>query len=398
MAKMRSFISFFLLCCVVLGISACAKTPAAPGIDPTASLANTPSAAPLLSAAPMTTPIQGRQTETPPVPPLNSVEGMATAQAQAMYSFITDLQSKGVTVSKQGTYHKLEDHTITVVDPYTRTLDNIEGFFLSNFILRADLSWNKPDVRMIDKDNSGCGFAFHLNTDGDYDMKIRIDGSAALHRIENDTQYTYKAYTLRNEPYRSQFVSQGSEKIILVVNQNLVTLLADDHIIFQVEDEQFTSEIYGKGLIAYLTENSQVGGEMVCTWTNAELWEISPNTGANAQSEQATTAPTPVLEAEDYYNQGVSFYKKGNYSHAIDAFTKAIDLAPSVYVSYFSRGILQYVRGDYPAALKDFNRAIELAPDLAVAYYRRAQVYEKAGDQEKADADYKKADDLGYKP
>lgn len=401
MFKKRFLVTSRFLWIIALLVTACGPRPSAPADRTTTSQATSPASITAASAEPASVPSAPLQpTLSAELTPLEieSLEGQATAQAQSMLTLIPLLQAKGVNVSKQGAYYKLDDHTITVKDPYSRDLDNIEGFYLSNFVMRATLSWDKPQASMVDLDNSGCGFSFHLNTDGGYELKIRIDGSAALHRIEYVTQYTYKAYSLRDEPYRSQFISQGGENIILVVNQNLVTFLADDRIIFQVEDEQFTSEIYGKGLIAYLIENSKLGGEITCNWTAVELWEINPVSAVDVLTQEATLVPTPPLEAEDYYNQGVTLYRKGDYSQAIVAFTKAINLSPTVYVSYFSRGILHYVRGDYPAALKDFNKTIELMPDLAVAYYRRGQVYEKIGDEEKSNADFEKAEELGYIP
>ena len=399
MSKYRLFISSMLLWAIAFGMTACGQTPAVVSSPPLVSdQAVSPPSTPSVPTDQKSAIIQSTPMEmiTPNEP--DGIEGMATTQAQVMLTLIPDLQSKGVNVSKQGAYYRLDDHTSQVNAAYNRTLDNIEGFYISNFILQANLSWDKPDVRMVDLDSSGCGFAFHLNTDGDYELKIRIDGTATLQRVEYDTPYTYKAYMVRDEPYRSQFVSQGSEKITLVVNQNLTTFLADNRIIFQVEDKQFTSATYGKGLIAFLIENAQLGGEMNCTWTDVELWEISSSPTGDALPAEATRIPTQVLEAEDYYNQGAAFYKKGDYSQAIAAFTKAIELAPTVYVSYYSRGIMHFVRGDYPAALKDFNKTIELAPDLAVAYYRRGQIYQKSGDEEKAKMDFANATELGYTP
>jgi tetratricopeptide (TPR) repeat protein len=398
MFRYRLLISSILLWIIAFGMTACGQAPATSSLPATSNQAAAPPSAQNIPTSQKSTPVQSAQMELiTPVSP-DGIEGTATTQAQVMYTLIPDLQSKGVNVSKQGAFYKLDDHASQVKNAYSRTLDNIEGFFLSNFILHANLSWDKPEVRMVDLDSSGCGFAFHLNTDGDYELKIRMDGTATLQRLENDTPYTYKAYTLRNEPYRSQFIPQGSEKITLVVNQNLVTFLADDRIIFQIEDEQFSSETYGKGLLAFLIENAQLGGEMNCTWTDVGLWEISSALAGDALPPEATKIPTPVLEAEDYYNQGAAFYKRGDYSQAIVAFTKAIELAPTVYVSYYSRGILYFVRGDYPAALKDFNKTIELAPDLAVAYYRRGQLFQKTGDEEKAKSDFAKATELGYTP
>lgn len=398
MYKNRLLLSSSFLWAIVFAITACGQTPAASPMPPISDQAASPLDNASIPPEQQITPAQPIQVDMiTPVSPVG-IEGMATVQAQDMSALIPDLQAKGVNVSKQGAYYKIEDHTAQVKEAYNRTLDNIEGFYLSDFILQANLSWAKPDVRMADLDSSGCGFAFHLNTDGDFELKIRIDGTATLQRLENDTPYTYKAYTLRNEPYRSQFTSQGSEKVILVVNKDLMTFLADNRIIFQVEDKQFSSQMYGKGMLAFLIENAQVGGEMNCTWTEVGLWEISSTVAGDTPPEEATQIPTPVLEAEDYYNQGAAFYKKGDYSQAIVAFTKAIEISPTVYVSYYSRGVMHFVRGDYPAALKDFNKTIELAPDLAVAYYRRAQIYQKNGDDEKAKTDFEKAAELGYTP
>ncbi len=360
----------------------------APEIPAIQASASSASATPA-SATPASTP-------TASISPTLTFEQRATAQVQAKLSLLQDLQAKGYFNSVQGTYHDVDSREYSVTGKYARDVELIEGYYLSDFILRADIAWAKPNVRAVDKDNSGCGFSFHVNTDGAYELKFKVDGSASVHRLENETQYSFKGFQLQQVPYRVQFSPEGKETVTLIVYDEKIIVLADDREILQASDDKLVSDKYGSGLLAYVMENSGLGGDFSCSWSNVELWEINGGAAGASTVPAATTLPTPSWNAENYYNLGVTLYQKGDYRTAIENFSKAIELAPDVYVSYYARAILYYERSNYPEALKDLDKTIQLSPELGVAYFRRAQVYEKLGETEKAQADFAKAQDLGY--
>ncbi|MFO7985633.1 MAG: tetratricopeptide repeat protein [Desulfatiglandaceae bacterium] len=71
----------------------------------------------------------------------------------------------------------------------------------------------------------------------------------------------------------------------------------------------------------------------------------------------------PVRYADDFYDQGVAWYKKAEYDRAIDSFTKALEMSPEGrdnYVIYYNRGLAYYRQRNYDRAIMDFNTALRL--------------------------------------
>jgi tetratricopeptide (TPR) repeat protein len=101
--------------------------------------------------------------------------------------------------------------------------------------------------------------------------------------------------------------------------------------------------------------------------------------------------------AEDYFNEGKSFYQKKEYEKAISAYNKAIKLNPKLVKAYNNRGIAILVTGLYEKAIADFTKAIELNPKYGKAYNNRAVAYWFQGQLDKAREDIKKAQSLGIK-
>jgi tetratricopeptide (TPR) repeat protein len=69
-----------------------------------------------------------------------------------------------------------------------------------------------------------------------------------------------------------------------------------------------------------------------------------------------------------YFILGLYYDHEGLYSHAVDAFTKAMELDP--YEPWYPewRGYEKFRDGKYAAAIKDYNMAIALHPGFAQAY------------------------------
>ena len=67
--------------------------------------------------------------------------------------------------------------------------------------------------------------------------------------------------------------------------------------------------------------------------------------------------------ADDFYNQGLAWYQKGEYDRAISDFTKVLEMAPEGmdnYVVYYNRGLAYYKLRDYDLAIKDFDTGLQL--------------------------------------
>lgn len=85
--------------------------------------------------------------------------------------------------------------------------------------------------------------------------------------------------------------------------------------------------------------------------------------------------------------------EKGNYSAAVDCFTKALETEENPEI-YYERGLAYFHLKAVDSALNDMNKAQELDPENPYRYSSRAYIKDKMGDLEGAMDDYKKAIEL----
>lgn len=84
-------------------------------------------------------------------------------------------------------------------------------------------------------------------------------------------------------------------------------------------------------------------------------------------------------EAKLEYNQGVDFYKAGQYDKSMSAFRRAIELDPNYVDAYYNLGlILEYLKQD-EAALSTFKQIMVRKPDDFDAVYKAAVISNRLG-------------------
>jgi len=103
-------------------------------------------------------------------------------------------------------------------------------------------------------------------------------------------------------------------------------------------------------------------------------------------------------DPEIYYYIGVAYKEAGRFDESIEAFTKAVELAPKTDQYYRLRGSVYRQRGDNASALRDYAKAIEFARTFADNYYLRGETYLALGDCESALGDYEKVLELNNDP
>ncbi len=80
-------------------------------------------------------------------------------------------------------------------------------------------------------------------------------------------------------------------------------------------------------------------------------------------------------KAKDFYKAAGEFMSTGNYTDAIDQYTRAIGIDPEYADAYVDRGYAYEKSGDLTAAVEDFNRAAVFMPDNTDVFYDAGRVY-----------------------
>jgi tetratricopeptide (TPR) repeat protein len=130
-----------------------------------------------------------------------------------------------------------------------------------------------------------------------------------------------------------------------------------------------------------------------------ELKEIDRPEGADtdpaSRPAQQSGESAVIKDANYWFDRGVLLSVYGNEKAAINAFQQATILAPTWSSPYFQLGVAFGENGQYTEALSAISKAIELDADRGAYYYGRARVYLLSGDPLQAEADFQKAAGLG---
>ena len=78
-----------------------------------------------------------------------------------------------------------------------------------------------------------------------------------------------------------------------------------------------------------------------------------------------------------WHSRGVSYHEAGQYKHAIEDATKAIELEPDNADYWDSRAMSYHAAGQYDSAIADANSALMLNHRLTSAYYIRGKAYRR---------------------
>ena len=89
-------------------------------------------------------------------------------------------------------------------------------------------------------------------------------------------------------------------------------------------------------------------------------------------------------DAKLEYNQGIDYYKNGEYDKAMASFRRAINYSPDYIDAYYNLGaILEYLN-QYDYALEMFKQIILRNPEDSEAVYKAGQMAIKIGDYRQA--------------
>ena len=109
---------------------------------------------------------------------------------------------------------------------------------------------------------------------------------------------------------------------------------------------------------------------------------------------QKTIPFKPSEEIEEQLIEGMDQGMKGNYSGAIQIFSRLIQAYPHYADAYYNRGLAKAKLEDKQGAIADYNEAIKIDTNLAEAYEERGNLWLKLKDKNQAIKDFKKAAEL----
>ncbi len=93
---------------------------------------------------------------------------------------------------------------------------------------------------------------------------------------------------------------------------------------------------------------------------------------------------------EAYFDLGVIYWKKKDYSKALEFAVQATEIGRANADNHFLMGRIYLSKGSYEEAVLKFQEALKFDPKFADAHYGLAQAYEKKGEKKNAIAEYGK--------
>ena len=85
--------------------------------------------------------------------------------------------------------------------------------------------------------------------------------------------------------------------------------------------------------------------------------------------------------ANDFFDQGIVWFQKGEYDRAVNDFSKALEMAPDGkenYVVYYNRGLAYYKNREYDMAIRDLTTSIQLTPGTRQKGKRTPGIYDSS--------------------
>ncbi len=116
----------------------------------------------------------------------------------------------------------------------------------------------------------------------------------------------------------------------------------------------------------------------------------------------ASCASQSQKYADDYYDQGLIFFERMEYTRAVESFDKVLELEPDskdAYKVYYNRGNAFLKSRRYDQAIYDFTKALELTPPRKkqMRYFileSRGNAHQKNGQIDASIDDYTRAIEL----
>jgi Tfp pilus assembly protein PilF len=101
---------------------------------------------------------------------------------------------------------------------------------------------------------------------------------------------------------------------------------------------------------------------------------------ARAQGEPAQESK----DVAEIHRTAVSYYNRGEYEKAVEAYKRAIEINPDSAEAYYHLGMAYSSLGKYKDAVEAYSRSIKIRPDYAAAHYNLGHAYSNLNQHDKA--------------
>ncbi len=146
------------------------------------------------------------------------------------------------------------------------------------------------------------------------------------------------------------------------------------------------------------TDTFAVGSPMQ---TRTKTVTIAPNTAdPDPRRDMAAVDPPPAdrvahSQAVDFHEKGWAFERSGDFSGALDAFSRALELRPDFADAYFGRAWIRDRLDQLEQATTDYSHAIRIEPQFAAAYGSRGVARFYLNELAEAEMDFEQTLQLG---
>ena len=96
----------------------------------------------------------------------------------------------------------------------------------------------------------------------------------------------------------------------------------------------------------------------------------------------ALAAETKHNQLSAYINRAGAYQVKGDFTHAIEDYTKALDIEPASAIVLLARGAAFYAKGEIDQAIADYDRAIAKDGKNATIFLARASAWRAKGQKD----------------
>jgi len=118
---------------------------------------------------------------------------------------------------------------------------------------------------------------------------------------------------------------------------------------------------------------------------------------ANAPGMNKKGIYRPGDQSNSFYDIGNVLAEKGEYTQAINYYTKALGFNPKLEGAYINRGNCYSELKNYKMAIKDYTSGIKINPKSGMLHYNLGSAYYSIGDHVNSCKNWKNAVAFGYK-